>query len=156
MWFDALLAEGIGFSNAPGQPECIYGNAWMPLTEPVDLDPGDRVSVTIQANLIGEDYLWSWQTQVTAGADPQHVKADFKQSTFFGEPRSPQSLQKQSDSYVPTINESGKIALTILNSMTAGKSLGDISQDLTQQFPHRFATVAKALSYAVDMTQKYS
>ena len=82
MWFDALLA-GIGFSNAPGQPECIYGNAWMPLTEPVDLDPGDRVSVTIQANPIGEDYLWSWQTQVTAGADPQHVKADFKQSTFY-------------------------------------------------------------------------
>ena len=156
MWFDALLAEGIGFSNAPERPECIYGNAWMPLTEPVDLDPGDRVSVTIQANLIGVDYLWSWQTQVTAGADPQHIKADFKQSTFFGEPRSPQSLQKQSDSHIPTINESGKIALTILNSMTAGKSLGDISQDLTQQFPHRFATVAKALSYAADLTQKYS
>ena len=58
--------------------------------------------------------------------------------------------------YVPTINESGKIALTILNSMTAAKSLGDISQDLTQQFPHRFATVAKALSHAVDLTQKYS
>ncbi len=156
MWFDALLAEGLGFSNAPDRPECIYGNAWMPLTEPVELEPGDRVAVTIQANPIGEDYMWSWQTQVTAPSDPQHIKADFKQSTFFGEPRSPQSLQKQSDRYVPTINESGKIALTILNSMTAGKSLGDISQDLTQQFPHRFATVAKALSHAVDLTQKYS
>ena len=40
--------------------------------------------------------------------------------------------------------------------MTAAKSLGDISHDLTQQFPQRFATIAKALSYAVDLTQKYS
>ena len=156
MWFDALLAEGIGFSNAPDRPECIYGNAWMPLTEPVNLDPGDRVAVTIQATLIGEDYLWSWQTQVTAGADPQHVKADFKQSTFFGEPRSPQTLQKRSDRYIPTINESGKIDLNILNSMIAGKSLGDIAHQLTHQFPDRFATIAKALSYAADLAQKYS
>ena len=27
VWFDTVLAEGIGFSNAPGQPELIYGRA---------------------------------------------------------------------------------------------------------------------------------
>ena len=155
-WFDALLAEGIGFSNAPDRPECIYGNAWIPLSEPIDLESGDRVAVTLQANLIGEDYLWSWQTQVTAQGDPQHVKADFKQSTFFGEPRSPQTLQKRSDNYIPAINESGKIALNILNMMTAGKSLGDIAHQLHHQFPARFPTIAKALTYAADLAQNYS
>lgn len=156
VWFDTILAEGIGFSNAPDKPECIYGNAFFPLSAPVDLIIGDRVSVTLQANLIGDDYLWSWQTQVTTAADPCHVKTDFQQSTFFGVPRSSQALQKRSDSYIPTLNESGKIDLTILDRMTASKSLGDIAQYLTQQFPHRFPNIAKALSYAAELSQKYS
>ncbi len=156
VWFDAILADGIGFSNAPDRPECIYGNAWMPLSEPVELEPGDRVVVTLQANLIGDDYIWSWQTQVTAGADPQQLKSDFKQSTFFGEPRSPQTLQKRADTYLPTMNETGKVDLNILNAMTAGKSLGEISHLLTHQFPDRFPTIAKALTYTADLVQKYS
>ena len=156
MWFDTILAEGIGFSNAPDQPECIYGNAFMPLSAPVDLVPGDRVTVTLQANLIGDDYLWSWQTKVTTGADPCQIKADFQQSTFFSIPRSVQALQARSDSYIPSINESGKIDLILLNWMDANKSLGEIAKHLNLQFPHRFSTVAKALNYAADLAQKYS
>ena len=41
VWFDATLAEGIQFSNAPGEPELIYGNAYFPLSQPVPLDTGD-------------------------------------------------------------------------------------------------------------------
>ncbi|WP_310423338.1 class I SAM-dependent methyltransferase [Chamaesiphon sp. VAR_48_metabat_135_sub] len=156
MWFDTTLAEGIGFSNAPDKPECIYGNAFLPLSAPVDLGHGDLVTVTLQANLIGDDYIWSWQTKVIAGADPHHIKADYQQSTFFSIPRSAQALQTRSDSYIPSINESGKIDLIILNWMDAGKSLGDIAQHLNLQFPHRFPTVAKALSYVAELAQKYS
>jgi type I protein arginine methyltransferase len=156
MWFDTVLAEGIGFSNAPDRPECIYGNAFLPLSAPVDLVPGDRVSVTLQANLIGDDYIWSWQTKVTTGADPCQIKADFQQSTFFSIPRSLQTLQARSDSYIPSINESGKIDLILLNWMDANKSLGEIAKHLNLQFPHRFSTVTKALNYAADLAQKYS
>jgi type I protein arginine methyltransferase len=156
MWFDTLLADGIGFSNAPDKPECIYGNAFFPLSAPVDVVPGDRVAVNLKANLIGDDYLWSWQTQVTTGADFCDIKADLQQSTFFGVPRSAQALQARSDSYIPSLNESGKIDLILLNWMDAGKSLGDIAQHLIIQFPHRFPTVTKALSYAADVSQKYS
>ena len=28
VWFDAVLEDGIEFSNAPGQPEMIYGSGW--------------------------------------------------------------------------------------------------------------------------------
>ncbi len=80
----------------------------------------------------------------------------FQQSSFFGVPRSPQTLHKISDSYIPTLNESGKIDAIVLDLMAANKSLGDISQELTQQFPHRFPTQNKALNYVVDLAQKYS
>jgi type I protein arginine methyltransferase len=157
MWFDTILVEGIGFSNAPDQPECIYGNALMPLSQPVDLVPGDRVCVTLRANLVGDDYIWSWQTQVTPGADLQVIKADFQQSSFFAVPRSSNTLADRSASYLPTLNESGKIDLTILDRMLAGKqSLGDIAQDLVDRFPDRFSSVAKALSYTSELARKYS
>ena len=92
LWFDTVLAEGIGFSNAPDQPPYIYSNAFFPLSNPVDVVSGDLVTITLQPNLVGDDYIWSWQTQVTAGEDPRQVKANFQQSTFFGIPRSPQAL----------------------------------------------------------------
>lgn len=156
IWFDALLAEGIGFSNAPDKPECIYGNAFVPLSEPVDLAVGDCVRVDLQANLIGDDYTWSWNTQVVTGTDPHSLKADFQQSTFFSIPRSLKSLHKRADSYIPIVNEFAKIDLTALDLMIAGKSLGEIAQQLHQQFPDLFTTVTKAHNHAADLAKKYS
>jgi type I protein arginine methyltransferase len=157
LWFDTILAEGIGFSNAPDQPECIYGNSFMPLTQPVDLVTGDRVCVTIGANLVGDDYIWSWQTKVTAGEEDRVLKADFQQSTFLAVPRSIATLADRSASYISILNESGKIDLAILDRLSAGKqSLGDISQYLVDRFPDRFSSVAKALSYTAELARKYS
>ncbi len=156
VWFDANLFEGIGFSNAPDRPECLYGNAFFPLSAPVDLAPKDRVAVTLHANLVGDDYIWSWQTQVTAGDDPRQVKANFQQSSFFGVPRSPQTLHKYADSYIPNLNESAKIDGMAIDLMAASKSLGDIARELAQQFPHRFPTQNQALNYVAALAQKYS
>jgi type I protein arginine methyltransferase len=54
LWFDAELADGIGFSNAPGQPDLIYGQAYFPLRTPIVLEPGDVVSVQLRADLVGD------------------------------------------------------------------------------------------------------
>ncbi len=155
MWFDTILTEGISFSNAPDQPEFIYGNAFFPLSNPVDLMPGDRVSVALQANLIGDDYIWAWQTQVTAGDNPHHLKANFQQSTFFSVPRSLKMLEKRSDTYIPHLSVAARIDLTILNWMAETKPLGDIADLLTQQFPQQFSTQRKALNYVGEMSQRY-
>jgi type I protein arginine methyltransferase len=154
-WFDATLAEGIGFSNAPDQPECIYGNAFFPLSEPVAVAAGDRVDLTLQANLVGDDYIWSWQTRVTSGVDESHLKANFQQSSFFDTPLSPQRLTKQADTYTPQLTESGRIDLAILTWMAESKSLGTIAQQLVQKFPHRFGSVTPALSYAAKLARQY-
>src|SRR5262249_2910085 len=41
LWFDTSLVEGIGFSNAPGQPELIYGQGFFPWVDPVPVSAGD-------------------------------------------------------------------------------------------------------------------
>ena len=93
IWFDATLAPSIYFSNAPSKPELIYGQAFFPLSAPVSLTSGDIVSITLQANLVSDDYIWRWETHVVSQSG--EVKADFKQSTFLGMSISPSQLRKQ-------------------------------------------------------------
>jgi type I protein arginine methyltransferase len=100
-WFDTTLADDIGFSNAPGEPELIYGQAFFPLAEPVHLALGDTVSVAIHADLVDTDYIWRWHTTVFSQGNPNEVKASFQQSTFWGKPLSPARLRKGAGSYVP-------------------------------------------------------
>jgi protein arginine N-methyltransferase 1 len=151
-WFDATLADGVEFSNAPGEPEAIYGKAFFPWSEPVDLVPGDEVTVTLKADLVGNDYLWSWNTRVVSGND---ARADFRQSSFFGEPLSPSQLSKQSAAHVATLNEDGLIAQEILRMMQEGTPLGEIARRLAAQFPQRFARWQDALSHAGELAARY-
>jgi protein arginine N-methyltransferase 1 len=156
IWFDATLAEGVHFSNAPDEPELIYGSAFFPWSTPVTLAVGDTVSVALQANLVGDNYIWRWDTCVLNQGHPEQIKANFKQSTFFGEPLSPTQLRRRSASHVPTLNENGQIDCLILELMSEGTSLGDIACKVSSQFSTYFAQWQDALTRVSDLSQKYS
>jgi protein arginine N-methyltransferase 1 len=83
LWFDTLLAEGIGFSNAPGGTETIYGNEFFPFTAEVELEPGDSIRVELAADLVVDRYVWRWSTQVAGGGPEGPLKASFRQ-TYLG------------------------------------------------------------------------
>jgi type I protein arginine methyltransferase len=154
VWFDTTLVEGVGFSNKPGEPELIYGTAFFPWIEPVSLATGDRIEVTLHADLVGEDYLWRWDTRVKD--DNGRVKADFKQSTLYGTPISPARLRKRADSYVPAITQDGEIDRFILSLMDGLAPQGDIARRVMERFPARFAKWQDALTRVGELSQKYS
>jgi len=156
LWFDAMLAEGVGFSNAPGKPELIYGNAFFPFSKPVTLAVGDHVSISLEAKLVVDDYIWRWNTIVLDQGDPAHVKANFKQSTFFGAPLSLSNLRKQAATYVPTLDEKGQTTQFILSQMDGDRSIHDIAQQLSSRFPIQFPTWEKALDRVSELSKKYS
>ena len=58
IWFETELAQGAGFSNAPGDAELIYGAAFFPFHEAMPVAAGDRFCSSIHADLVGEDYVW--------------------------------------------------------------------------------------------------
>jgi protein arginine N-methyltransferase 1 len=155
LWFEAKLLDGVEFSNAPGQPELIYGNAFFPFSDPVDLAEGDRVAVKLQANLTGDDYVWRWDTRVLDRTDPTKVKASFRQSTFFGLPLSPAQLRKMADIHVPSVNEEGRIDRFILELMDGRNGLGEIALQVASRYPSRFPTAQKALSRLSELSLKY-
>lgn len=89
LWFDAELVDGIGFSNRPGLAELIYGNAFLPFSQPVQVEEGEQVAVKLRGDFVRDDYVWTWATDFT------DQKIGFKQSTFFGVALSPEELRKK-------------------------------------------------------------
>jgi type I protein arginine methyltransferase len=85
VWFDSELAEGIGFSNHPSSTELIYGNAFFPFSQPVEVMENDQVTLRLAATMVSDDYVWRWDTDFP--------KTSFKQSTFFGVPLSQERLK---------------------------------------------------------------
>ena len=156
LWFDAVIAEGISFSNAPGKPDIIYGQAFFPWSNAVELVAGDRIQVTIKANLVNEDYIWNWHTKIFDVNSPQNLKANFKQSTFLGNPLPPSLLRKQGDDYLPMINQEGKFVQTVLQLMMENKTLGEIADNLVVSFPDCFNNQKEALNKVVEISQMYS
>jgi type I protein arginine methyltransferase len=155
LWFDADLAPGIGFSNAPGEQAHIYGRTFLPWQEPVALAPGDTVTVSLSADLVGDDYVWRWDTDILDPGRPDQPKASFRQSTFFSVPLSPAKLQQAASNHTPTVGEEGRIDRFILGLMDGNHSLGDIAQQVTRQFPQQFANEKEALTRAGELSHRY-
>jgi type I protein arginine methyltransferase len=156
-WFDRTMAEGIEISNEPGIPEIntchTYGQIFFPWPNPVELDPGDRVSVRLKANLIGGDYLWCWESTIRAAAK---VKAHFRQSTMESHPISLKSLNRRESGYVPAHNEDVQIDAFVLSSIDGHASAEQIAHGLAASFPARFSSWQDALSRVGDVTAQYS
>ncbi len=156
VWFDTVLADNIGFSNAPDQEELIYGSLFFPFMEPVSVDEGDTVSISIQANLVGDDYIWRWETKIFSNSNPDQVVADFKQSSFDGMPLSLSQLKKRASSYKPDLNDDGILIIEVLKMMEQGLNLEDIAHKVNKKFPKRFPDWQHALARVGELSIKYS
>ena len=156
VWFDSVLTEGVSFSNAPSAPKTIFGQGFFPWSKPVPLDLGDTVSVSLRADLIGDEHIWRWDTRVLDPGDSKQIRADFRQSTFFGAPLSKQHLDKRAASHVPTLGKIGQVDRFILESMDGETSAGDIAHSVRERFPGRFAKWEEAVAYVCEISQKYS
>lgn len=145
VWFDSVLIDDIGFSNAPGAPELIYGTGLFPFSRAVSVAEGDRINVRLIADFVNNDYVWRWETDFP--------NVSFKQSTFFGVPLSPAQLRKRSSGYTPVVNDDGAIARFVLSRMDGTNSIEQIAAELTTQFP---SIREHALDLVSEITEKYS
>ncbi|RPI57049.1 MAG: hypothetical protein EHM55_03250 [Acidobacteria bacterium] len=144
VWFDAELADGIGFSNAPDEAGAIHGQAFFPFAAPVALGEGESIAVRIQATLVGDDYVWRWTCQGRS------------QSTLYGVPLDAKQLPKGAASHVPALNIEGEMDLFVLSRMRESMPVGDIARDLLDRFPSAVRDRNAALGRAGDLARKYS
>lgn len=151
VWFDAELL-GAGFSNAPGRAEMIYGNAFFPFQQPLNVLPQDRIDVRLEARLIGDDYAWRWDTTLLSQGE---AKCSFRQSTLFGVPLSASQLRKRAGSYVPEPSEEGAITRFVLSQMDGKNSNEQIAAEVLRHFSHRFRDHNDALDAVFEVSEKY-
>jgi protein arginine N-methyltransferase 1 len=156
LWFDTELAEGVGFSNAPGAPEIIYGSLFFSWPQPVTLSAGETIAIELQAKLLEEDYLWRWKTRIASAGKSAEARISFDQSTLQGTLLSPASLRKSASDFVPALSEDGALHSRTLALMDGKRSLEEIAHQLCVEFPQRFAGWRQALSYAGALSQKLS
>ena len=154
LWFDSMLLEDLGFSNAPGEPETIFGQGFFPLLEPVTVECGDRVEIAIRADLTGDNYTWGWNTRIQSPLGL--LKADYRQSTFLGSPLPTEIVRKSGDSFVPSPTEDAAIDRTILDSFGSGRTLREISIDLASRFPSRFPDWKAAQGRVASLSVRYA
>jgi protein arginine N-methyltransferase 1 len=155
-WFDTTLAEGVGFSNTPLAPELAYSSAFFPWSEPVPLDQGDMVAVTLHSRMVGAENLWCWDTRVMVPGDSTWIKASFKQSEFFGTPISPKRRRNLDAGHVPRLDEDGEIDRFLLELIDGKNSLGDMARRAATRFPARFPRWEDALTHASVLAKAYS
>ncbi len=153
MWFDAQLAEGIGFSTGPHAPTTVYGRGFFPFPRPVPLRPGDEVAVEVDARLVRGDYIWGWNTRIVrAGGEA----VEFRQSTFFADPISPERLRRRQPGYRPRLREEGRADAVALARMEGGASLEEVARELCERFPARFPSPEEALTHAGRLAETYA
>ena len=154
LWFDAELADRIGFSTAPGEPEQIYGQNFFPLARPVQLAPGDCVDVQVTARLVDGSYVWGWNSSIRrAGSGGPEVSV--RQSSFGATVMSPDSLRTRAGDYVPPARNDHEVDRFCLSLIDGKLSLAEIAAAAQAEFPGQFANSAKALNHVVKLTNRY-
>jgi protein arginine N-methyltransferase 1 len=154
VWFDAELMDDVGFSNAPGKPDVIYGTAFFPWPVAVPVEAGDTVYVSIRAELVGEDYyVWSWNSRIEGRGG---TRAGFHQTSLLGEAVSPETLRRRAVQYRPAPGEDGQIDRFILSAMNGRASVGTIARRTRVRFPERFTNLEAAIHRVALLSERYA
>lgn len=154
VWFESELADGIVISNRPQDPGMVYGRAFFPLPEPVEIAVGDRIQCRFSVTLIDGEHVYRWDSRID---DAQRQRRhESRQSSFRSRPLKPGALARIRGEHAPQLNDDGQIALAVLQAMQTQTNLADIASALSRRFPQRFPDEKSALHHASGLTVRYS
>lgn len=154
IWFDAEIAEGLGYSNAPGQPELVYGQMFMPFDRPRPLQAGDRIKARIRANLVDNHYVWSWDSNAfdrTTG----EARDPYRQSNFLGRVIIKDNVKSGSNLAIPQRSVRMQIDADCLAMVDGGTDQDGIAKALMARYPEALPTYRAALDHVVSLFARY-
>ena len=109
-----------------------------------------------RSDVVGEGYIWTWNTEIRGPDGNGPIKAQFHQTDFLSTPIAEDWLRKCGASFVPSPNHEAAIDKMILDLLFARINLEEISRRLSDRFPERFPEWRKALTRVGDMSLRYS
>ena len=154
VWFETELYEDIGFSSGPESPVTLYGRLFLPWIEPLLLTAGQALLITLQANLVGKDYIWRWETETTSREGG--AKIHFRQSTFEGLTVSSRTLRRHAVNHVPVLTAEGEAERFLLGAMDGRASLEEIAKKAAERFPAVYSSHEEAFERVSELARKLS
>ncbi|WP_086738232.1 50S ribosomal protein L11 methyltransferase [Erythrobacter colymbi] len=155
LWFDAEIAEGLGYSNAPGAPELVYGQMFLPLDGAPTLAAGGHIALRFRGTLIDGHYVWNWDWQAFT-PDGESAGRPVRQSTFLSQIHSPKALASVSNQHIPVLDTRMMLDRDCLALVGDGSSLDAIAKTLHERHPEHLPTYKAALDHASRCLGRYS
>ena len=152
IWFETQLLGEIGYSSRPGDATTVHGQLFLPWLEAVAVVADQEIQVGLHADLVGQDYIWRWETRVLG--DNGGTSAHFQQSTFQGANFSPRFLRCHAQDFVPQLSEEGQADRWLLQAMDGSASLQQIARSASERFPRLFPTPDDAFRRAAELAEK--
>ena len=125
VWFDATLADGIGFSNSPGH-RMVYKRTVLPLLDAVTVAAGDTARVTLRTDARGDQ--WAWDTEI--GGHPRT-----RQATFLGLQTSQEALLREALGATPERSLVGDRAARVLAMMDGTHTVNELAEAISSADP---------------------
>lgn len=148
-WFDATLLPGIGFSNHPAERASVYGQAYYPFPCAVPVGAGEVVEVSLDGQLVGDEYAWRWRAHTPA----KGWRCD--QTTFRGAPLDARRLERRSGRFVPGATRRAALDGWILQRMDGSRDNQRLALEAAAAFPDLLPTEDVALAYVADLAERY-
>ncbi len=150
-WFVADMADGVTMTNAPGAPDQIgRRQAFLPLDQPVRVEPGDTVECTVLAR--PADSIVGWQLTVRRG---DQVLRRSRQSTLAGMLILPEVLEQTNPGRRPRLSPWADARATILQLCDGVHTLAEIEAETASRHPNLFQSSAAVATFVAEVVTRY-
>lgn len=153
MWFETELVPGVGYSNAPGAPEQVYGQAFFPLDQPINLGDQTDVAVDMAALMVSGRYIWNWSLRATDTAGRAH---SFRQSSFKAQILSHDQLAPRASTFCPPAKAGQRIDAWCLVRFDGKTDLAQLADQVLHEFPDHFADHRAAFDHVSSLSARYN
>jgi len=138
LWFEADLADGIGFSTAPGAGNSAYSQMFIPFRRPVVAERGGRLRVELAARQMRENYVWSWRGWLAPeSSEAEELVVD--QNSLAELVLDPAAMPLTAADIVPAMGPKAAALLALLSRIDGRHNVNTLARTLAGDVPSLFA-----------------
>jgi precorrin-6B methylase 2 len=154
-WFEAELAPSVILTNSPAASRRIQRrHVFLPLDQPVAVEPGDRLRVTLR--ILPLEMVLAWQVDLAGPRQGDPVRTVARQSTFQGMLVPASDIRRTDPSRVPELTPAGLARRLVLDLCDGRRRLGEIEAEVLRRHPELFASPAQAAMFVAEVMTRYA
>jgi precorrin-6B methylase 2 len=152
VWFDAVLATGVNWSNAPSEKPTIWQNAFLHTRAAPDVRRGEWVRVRLSHAPWGaESWIWSWHVQIEdAGGTARYSE---QCSEFHSLPMSAARLRARSLDQPLNPDRSAEKQRRVFELVDGHRTAREVGEELSGRFPDLFPDAEQAAREVISIVR---